>query len=141
MSPPEPGKSGLLLREVLGFQLKLALEALRDIALIPVSLVAAAIDMVMMKKQSPEYFRSMLALGRRSDDWIDLWATADTGDARPANVDALLTQIEQVVRDPRGGQRKARVLMRWAEMNLARQRRKPGAPLPAEPSEPPPPPA
>lgn len=129
------------MREVLGFQLKLALEALRDIALIPVSLVAAAIDMVMMKKQAPQYFRSMLTLGRRSDDWIDLWATADAGDAKPANVDALLMQIEQVVRDPRGGQRKARVLMRWAEMNLARQRRKPDASMPAAPSEPPPPPA
>lgn len=137
MSPPEPGKSGLLLRDVLGFQVKLALEALRDIALIPVSLVAAAIDMVMMKKQSPQYFRSMLTLGRRSDDWIDLWATADAGDAKPANVDALLAQIEQVVRDPRGGQRKARVLMRWAEMNLARQRRKSGV-MTVNPPEPPP---
>lgn len=140
MSNPAPGKSGLLIRDVLGFQLKLALEAARDIALIPVTLVAAALDLLLMKKQSPQYFRTMLVLGRRSDDWIDLWATADTADARPANVDALLAQIEQVVRDPRSGQRKARVLLRWAEMNRARQRRKPGA-TPAIPPEPPPAPA
>lgn len=128
------------MRDVLGFQLKLALEAARDIALIPVTLVAAALDLLMMKKQAPQYFRSMLVLGRRSDDWIDLWATGDTADARPANVDALLAQIEQVVRDPRGGQRKARVLMRWAEMNRARQRRNQGGAAPSLPSEPPPPP-
>lgn len=131
--PPEPGK--LLLRDVLRFQVKLWLEALRDVVLSPITLGAAALDFVLIRQQKPRYFRALLTLGRRSEDWIDLWSMVDAG-AKGENVDALLAQIERAVRDPRSGGRRARVLLRWAERNLARQRRGEAAPMP-----PPPPPA
>jgi hypothetical protein len=122
MKPPQPAPTTLLLRDVLRFQLKLWLEALRDVVLSPITLAAAGIDFLLLKQQSPRYFRALLTLGRKSEDWIDLWAMVDSG-AKGENVDAVLARIEQVVRDPRSGARRARVLLRWAERNLARQRK------------------
>src|SRR5688572_26301648 len=119
MKPPPPAPTTLLLRDVLRFQLKLWLEALRDVVMSPITLAAAALDFLLAKQQPPRYFRALLLLGRRSEDWIDLWAMVDSG-AKGENVDAVLARIEQVVRDPRSGARRARVLLRWAERNLAR---------------------
>jgi hypothetical protein len=139
MADPRPASTTLLLRDVLRFQVKLWLEALRDVVLSPITLAAAALDFVLLKRQSPRYFRTLLTLGRRSEDWIDLWSMVDAG-AKGENVDALLAQIEQVVRDPRAGGRRARVLLRWAERNLARQRKAGAAPILPPPPPPPPPP-
>lgn len=138
MAESRPAPTTLLLRDVLRFQVKLWLEALRDVVLSPITLGAAALDFILLKRQPPRYFRALLTLGRRSEDWIDLWSMVDAG-AKGENVDALLAQIEQVVRDPRAGGRRARVLLRWAERNLARQRKAGRAP--AVPPPPPPPPA
>jgi hypothetical protein len=122
MSVPEPAPTTLLLRDVLRFQLKLWLEAARDVVLSPITLAAAVLDFLLLKQQPPRYFRALLMLGRKSEDWIDLWGLVDRG-AKGENVDAVLARIEQVVRDPRSGARRARVLLRWAERNVSRQRR------------------
>ncbi|MEO5558694.1 MAG: hypothetical protein ABIR10_03335, partial [Dokdonella sp.] len=39
------------------------------------------------------------------------------------NVDALLARVEEVVRNPQTGARKARVLKRWAERQVSRARK------------------
>ncbi len=141
MPTAETSQATPLLREVLRFQLKLVLEALRDIVLSPVALAAAMLDFAMMSRQPPRYFRAMRALGRRTDDWIDLWAVADDVPGnKPENVDALLARVEEVVRDPRVGAHRARVLMRWAESQMARQRRRSGIAAPPAPPSPPLPP-
>lgn len=127
MSPNDSDPSKLLLRDVIRFQVKLWLEAARDLVLSPITLGAAVLDFVMIKQQPPRYFRQLLELGRRSEDWIDLWSMVDQG-AKGEKVDALLSQVERVVRDPRVGAHQAKLLMRWAEMQLARQRR--GVPVP-----------
>lgn len=139
MTAPPPAPTTLLLRDVLRFQLKLWLEALRDVVLSPITLAAAAFDFLLLKQQPPRYFRALLRLGRKSEDWIDLWAMVDSG-AQGENVDALLARIEQVLRDPRSGARRARVLVRWAERNLARQRKADSARgmAPPPPAAPPP---
>jgi hypothetical protein len=137
MPEPTPAPTTLLLRDVLRFQLKLWLEALRDLVLSPVTLAAAALDFLLLKQQPPRYFRALLTLGRRSEDWIDLWSMVDRG-AKGESVDALLAQIEHAVRDPRSGTRRARVLLRWAERNRTRQR-KAGSAATISPPPPPPP--
>ncbi len=40
------------------------------------------------------------------------------------NVDTLLARVEEVVRDPQTGARRARVLKRWAERQMARARQR-----------------
>jgi hypothetical protein len=155
MRPPDTDPTSRLLRDVARFQLKLWMEAARDLVLIPVSLAAAAIDLVFAKQSPPRLFREIIKLGRRSDDWIDLWGTVDA-DKKVENVDAVMARVERMLRDPRTGSRQARALVRWMEMTLSRQRRAapgtssevatsevtdPEVPAPQTPSPPPAPPS
>jgi hypothetical protein len=126
-----------MMRDMALLQLKLLLDAARDLVLSPVLLVASLIDLTMLKHQPPRYFHAALRLGKRSDEWIDLWSAVEERERTPENVDALVQRLETLIRDPATGARQARVLKRWLEMSLARQRRRPPS-LP--PIEPPPPP-
>jgi hypothetical protein len=128
MSESTPKDVRGLLRDVGVFQLKLVVDALRDLVMSPITLAAAALDLLLSGQQPPQYFRAMLRLGRRSEQWIDLWAAAYEQDGpRAENVDAVLARLEEALRDPKTGARRARVLKRWAERALARQRRRLGA--------------
>jgi hypothetical protein len=116
---------GPLLRAVATLQLKLLLDALRDLLLSPLSLAATLVDLMLLKRQSPRYFRAVLRLGARSDRWIDVWSGGEE-DHVPSreSVDALLVRVEEVVRDPKTGARRARVLKRWAERQIVRARQR-----------------
>lgn len=106
-------------------QLKLLLGAARDLVLIPLALVAALLDIARLKQHEPYFFRTVLRFGEHADGWIDMWAGAqDAQSPRRENVDALLARVEEVVRDPQTGARRARVLKRWAERQLARARQR-----------------
>lgn len=123
MNPDTARTPRSLAKDVLLFQGKLVLDTLRDFALSPLSLVAALVDFVLSKRQAPRYFRAVMKLGERSEEWIDLWSAARDGESPPrANVEALLSRIEEVVRDPQTGARRARVLKRWAERQMQRAR-------------------
>ena len=117
-----------LLRDAGAFQVKLLLDAVRDIALSPLALVAALVDFVFAGSRPPKHFYAVLRLGRRSEAWIDLWA-AGLSEARPSrsekddtpvNADWIMDRVEALIRDPRSGARDALVLKRWARRRLAR---------------------
>ena len=98
---------------------KLLLSSLRDLVLIPLTLGAGFVDLIRLGKTPPRYFRALLRVGERSDHWIDVWYSSHDDDAPPReNVDALLTRIEESVRDPKNGARRARILKRWAERQM-----------------------
>ena len=125
METHQPHVRRKLIRDVVLLQFKLLLGAARDLALTPITLVAAAIDFVFSARQAPRYFPLVLRLGERSDHWIDLWSAARDADAPPReNVEALLSRVEEVVRDPSTGARRARVLKRWAERQISRARQR-----------------
>lgn len=136
-NPPPKSPRRWLIREVLLLQVKLLLGAARDLALTPITLVAAAIDFVRAKQHAPHWFPLVLRLGEHSDHWIDLWRAGHAEDApQRENVDALLARIEGVVRDPSEGARRARVLKRWAERQMARARQRMATPaLPPDSEE------
>lgn len=103
----QPGR-GELLRDVAIFQLKLLLDALRDFVMSPVSLVAAAIDLLGRGRDTGENFRRVLELGRTTDRWINLFGPPRS--LQPpvpdgASFDRLVAQIESSIRDEyeRGG--------------------------------------
>ena len=123
---PEPARTPRsLAKDVFLLQVKLLLDAGRDLILSPVTLAAALLDFALSGRQTPRYFRMVLRLGERSDDWIDLWSGArDPQSPQRENVDALLARVEEVVRDPQTGARRARVLKRWAERQVARARQR-----------------
>ena len=97
----------------------------------PVVLGACLLDLLLLAKQPPRWVHAALKLGKRSDEWIDLWQPVEERERAPENVDALVQRVETLIRDPRTGARRARVLKRWLERQLARPRR--GPPLPPPP--------
>lgn len=124
MNPESIPTRRSLIRDMAFFQFKLLLDALRDLVLSPLSLVAGAIDLLVSGFQPPRYFRAVLRLGERSEEWIDLWSAGrDVRSTEHVNVDALLAHVEAVVSDPKAGAHRARVLKRWAEQQAARARR------------------
>jgi len=133
MSRPKEHRLGPLLRDVGSFQIKLLLDAARDIVLSPVSLAAALLDLLLIRRQAPRYFRAVQRLARHTEDRLDLWSSEarDRYGVQPEAVDGLLAHVEAVVRDPKTGGRKARVLRRWVEMQVGRRVRAAGEAPPA----------
>lgn len=108
-----------LLRDVLVFQVKLGLEALLDITLIPVSLVAAGLDLVLGNWRHPRWFHAVLRFGERCEHRIDLWGVKADGVAADAEIDVVMRSIETLMRNPKSGPQKVRALRRWAAMKLS----------------------
>jgi hypothetical protein len=114
-----------LIKSVAILQIKVLLGAGRDLVLGPTAIVAALVDLAMMKEHPPRFFRSVLRFGETSDRWIDVWSHGrDPGEEKHENVDMLLARVEEVVRDPQTGARRARVLKRWAERQVTRARQR-----------------
>lgn len=115
-----------LIRDVLLLQVKLLIGAARDLAVVPVTLAAALLDLILSKNQAPRFFHQVLRLGERSDQWIDVWSAARHESEQRGPVDSILASVEEVVRDPKVGAQRARVLKRWAERQMARARKRIG---------------
>ena len=125
---PRPGSRWRLVRDVVVFQVKLAFEALLDITLIPVSLVAAGFDFVLGNWRQPRWFHAVLRFGERCERRIDLWAVpASEGEVPNTEIEAVMRGIETLMRQPRTGPQKVRELRRWAATKLA-----PGSDAPAQ---------
>ena len=88
-----------LVRDAVVFQLKLVADGLRDAVLIPVSLVAALIGFLRGGDDCDREFRRVIALGRRSERWINLFGhQRPLGVEHPAgSMDIILGQVEAVV--------------------------------------------
>jgi hypothetical protein len=117
---PKPGTRSRLFRDVVVFQVKLGMEALLDLTLIPVSLAAAGLDLLLGNWRRPRWFHAVLRFGERCERRIDLWGAATSGvDASQAEIDAVKRGIEHLVRNSGIGPDKVRELRRWAATKLA----------------------
>ena len=91
------------LRDVLVFQFKLLLDNLRDFALVPVSLGAALIDLIVKGEREGALFYKVLRWGAHSEEVIDVYSAIehhDPGDFRinpNYTVDAVIARLEDVV--------------------------------------------
>jgi hypothetical protein len=109
MSSPSsspPGGSGerwRFLRDVIVFQLKLLLDNLRDFALVPISLVAALIDLVYKGEREGALFYKVLRWGAHSEEVIDVYSAIEhqppgSFKVNPAyRVDSVIARLEGVV--------------------------------------------
>ena len=90
-----------LVRDVAVFQIKLGMEAVLDLTLIPASLAAAALDLLLGNWRRPRWFHAVLRFGERCEHRINLWgvATPDV-DAPQSEVDAVMRSIETLIRKP-----------------------------------------
>jgi hypothetical protein len=76
------GSRWRLVRDVFVFQVKLGAEAVLDITLIPVSLAAAALDLLLGNWRRPRWFHAVLRFGERCERRIDLWGVKADGGQR-----------------------------------------------------------
>ena len=88
-----------LIRDLAVFQLKLVIDALRDVVLSPISLGAAVVDLVRGGERPGRYFYRVLLTARRSEAWINLFGEADRvaprpTDAESTSLDALVERME-----------------------------------------------
>ena len=97
-APPDRWR---LIRDVLVFQIRLGLDALRDLLLSPISIVAGLADLLLGGTR----FYSVLAAGRQTETWIHLFGELDrvapreaaTDAAQSASVDAIVERMERLI--------------------------------------------
>lgn len=91
------------LRDVLVFQLKMLLDNVRDFALMPISLVAAIIDLVSRGEREGALFYKVLRWGSHSEAVIDVYSAIEhheTGDFKISpgyTVDGVIARLEGVL--------------------------------------------
>ena len=96
------------MRDFVIFQLKLALDGLKDFVIFNVSIVAIVLDFISGRGQRPRLFYSVVRSSERFDKWLNLHGVmerldeGDTSDgffgASEAGADTLIGQIEKLVR-------------------------------------------
>src|SRR6202045_5099495 len=105
LSPPRANSDDRwrFLRDVLVFQLKLFLDNVRGFALMPVSLVAALIDLVFRGEREGALFYKVLRWGAHSEEVIDVYSAIehhDPGDFKvnpEYTVDGVIARLEGVL--------------------------------------------
>ncbi|WDE06008.1 hypothetical protein SG34_003500 [Thalassomonas viridans] len=118
MAEPELSRWQLL-KDISIFQVKLALDATRDLLLSPVSITSAVIDLIKGSQYSQSYFYKVMKLGRKTDHWINLFGAGGHRDepavqqaaqedvepglqqsAEPgANLDELFSRVETLLKE------------------------------------------
>lgn len=91
-------------RDLVIFQIKLALDGLGDLVLAPVSLIAFVLDLITRNKER-RLFYAVLQAGERWDRWLSLYRPAkearDTSEgllgASKIGADTFLGKVEEVV--------------------------------------------
>ena len=81
-------------RRLFIFQVKLAVDALRDILLSPISLIATVIDLIEGRTGKTSYFEILMKMGRKSEEKINLF---EQYQGRGKTVDSVLKQVEDVL--------------------------------------------
>jgi len=120
---PQRSESWLLIRDVGVLQVKLVVDGLRDLVLVPASLIAGVVSLIRSKdgKPGPQFYR-LLAIGKKSEHWINLFGAirnapmniADDVSFGDLDIDDIVSRVETFVVDEyrRGGvtrQAKARI--------------------------------
>lgn len=101
--PPAPGNDDhwKFLRDVLVFQFKMLLDNVRDFALMPVSLVAALIDLIFKGERQGALFYQVLKWGAHSERVIDVYSAIEEHEKKGVNpnytVDAVIARLEGVL--------------------------------------------
>lgn len=93
-SPP-PISFALSLRRLVVFQIKLAIDALRDFALSPISILAFIVDALRRPAMEDSLYLRVMRLGRRSDRVINLFD--EYSDGEHYTVDETLSEVEQTL--------------------------------------------
>ena len=116
--PGEPAAGGAallsqrrwkLIRDVLVFQAKMMIEGLRDVALVPLTLLAGAFGLLFGRERPERIFHDVLRLGHRFDTWLNLFAPAGKrappealGSGEEPTIDQYFERIEHKLLEQHG---------------------------------------
>ncbi|MFT6734034.1 MAG: hypothetical protein ACJAS9_002229 [Polaribacter sp.] len=86
-------------KRLLVFQVKLAVDALRDIILSPVSLICTVLDSIQKNRGKNSYFEKLMVFGRQTERRINLFEQHQVEDSKEKNVsiDSILSRVESVI--------------------------------------------
>jgi hypothetical protein len=95
----------VIIRDLLIFQLKLAMDGMKDLVFMPISIAAAALDMLLPGQRPGRRFYAVLRVGERFDRWLSLFGAAQKADALDdglfgasrAGSASLLGRLEEIV--------------------------------------------
>ena len=102
-SSANPDERWKFLRDFVVFQLKMFLDNVRDLVLMPVALVAALIDLVLKGEREGARFYQVLRWGWHSEKVIDVYSAIEHHDrgafkvSRAYTVDGVIARLEGVV--------------------------------------------
>ncbi|MFK7864917.1 MAG: hypothetical protein AB8B95_11910 [Pseudohongiellaceae bacterium] len=85
------------LRKFLIFQFKLYIDAVRDVFLSALSLIAFLLDVILQNQGPDSYFEKVLAFGRRTEVTINLFNQYHRDEQGGASVDKILEDVESSV--------------------------------------------
>ncbi len=99
-----------LIRDMFIFQVKLAMDAIRDLLLSPASIICGLVDILSGHPLSKSYFHKLMRLGHQTDSWLNLFGNhkkdaenssdSDNQNAKAdVNVDQLFSQVETLLKD------------------------------------------
>ena len=100
MSESEPSKRGALIRRVIVFQLKLAVDGLRDLILLPVSMFAAIVGFLRGGDEPDKELNQVMDYGRRTEQWIDLFDqhASDEKSHSLSSIDTIFSSVEDALK-------------------------------------------
>lgn len=106
MSNPESSKRQQLVRNIVIFQLKLWVDGLRDLILLPVSLVAAIVGFLRSGEDPERELNQVKAYGRQTEEWINLFGQHGVGEQQGdgknshalASIDGVFDKLEESLR-------------------------------------------
>ncbi|MEX0619764.1 MAG: hypothetical protein WD180_12505, partial [Pseudohongiellaceae bacterium] len=82
-------------RRLLVFQVKLYIDAFRDLVMSPVSVVAFLLDLIQGKSGEDSNFEGALRFGRRTEKTINLFGQYSNQNEGRYDVDAAVQQLEE----------------------------------------------
>jgi len=100
MNETNTSKRGTLVRNTVVFQLKLMADGFRDLALLPVSLIATVIGLLRGGDEPEREFNQVIELGRGTEQWINLFGNhaVSENSSAAASIDVLFTKVEETLK-------------------------------------------
>jgi hypothetical protein len=96
---------GVILRDLVIFQVKLALDSIKDIFVLQASIVATVIDLILGRRKRTVLLYKVLEFSERIDLWLNLYSAVGAAHDRDglfgrsqAGTETLLGRLEQMVR-------------------------------------------
>lgn len=85
-----------VIRDLAVFQVKLALDGLKDLVLAPLTFVAALVGLFTAGDPGRHFYRALDA-GRRFDRWVNLYGDLEDRERPPSGLDRHVNKVEQAI--------------------------------------------